>query len=546
MNPLLEAALEYRFKYNWSVIPLSPNSKIPPKGFNVVQFRERFADKEEIEKWWSENPRYNIAVITGKLSNLFIVDLDKYKPEYNEEKFLEYFGDSLYVPTETTPRGGQHLLFSYPDEDNPTIHADTLPGIDYRGDGGYAMLSPSVFEGKSGKWIIPPNGKDLPAPPPQFIDLLKSINKSTLYTEDKNNSRQMSSLSSNVFIEGRRDQDIFHLASLLVKGGCEPDFLDQVLNIAAQSCNPPFPENEVKLKIQSAIQRAERKERNLTAEITEWVLSSSGQFLSSEVAKCLHLSSRDDQKHLSTVLKRLSTGKEIIIEKVGNKHGCFKLIDKDEELIDWENADITPLDIKFPLGVHEKVRVHKGNIIVIAGESNAGKTAYCLNMAAMNVGVLPINYMSSEMKDGAELAIRINEFKVSKDIWRMVKFTFRVDGFPEKIKPEAINIIDYLDEGTDSEAYKMPMRLRQIADKLTTGIAIVAIQKDPNKVYGFGGSGTMNRSRVYLTIRRNGTIKIEKAKIWRDKHDNPNGKALCFKLVAGSVFTADGNWTRED
>lgn len=538
-NNLLESALQYR-NIGWSVIPLSPGSKIPPKDFKVMQYRERLATVEEIESWWKENPKYNVGIITGKLSNLFVIDLDKYKQEYNAEKVMEYIPDSIETPTDKTPRGGEHLYFQYPTDCDPTIHADTLPAVDYRGENGYILAPPSIVDGKKSSWVIPPNGKPLSAPPTPFVNLLKSINNkytNNIYTENTTNSLQQSTMSTIVFKEGRRDQDLFHLANVLVKGGSERDFLSQVMNIAALSCNPPFPENEVKTKIESAIQRAERKERNITQEITEWVLSTNGVFLSTETAKCLHLSTREDQKLMSAVFKRLQNSK--IIEKVGNKHGSFKLIDTNEEIIDWENADTTPLPIKFPLGVHEKVCVHKGNIIVIAGESNAGKTAYCLNMAVKNAGgKFPVNYMSSEMQDGAELKIRINEFNISHDIWRMIKFTFRVDGFPDKINPEAINIIDYLDEGTDSEAYKMPMRLRQIADKLTTGIAVVAIQKDPNKVYGFGGAGTMNRSRIYLTIKP-GQIKIVKAKIWRDKNDNPNGKVCNFKLIAGCRFQED-------
>ncbi len=541
MNPLLEAALNYAEKFKWSVIPLSPGAKIPPKGFEVIPFRERIASPEEIKAWWKENPKYNVGIVTGKLSNLFVVDFDKYKPEYSEEKALEYFPDNIVTPVDKSPHGGEHHYYQYPVGEEITIHANTLPAIDYRGENGYIMAPPSQFNGASASWVIPPDEVPLAVPPLKFLTLIKALIQNIYIHGVDIQSQQMSTLSTNVYKSGRRDQDLFHVAHLLVKAGCEPEFLYKTIEMLALNCDPPFPLNEAEGKIKSAIDRANRKERNLAAEVREYVLSTNGVFLSTDIRKDLHLSTREDQKNLSIILKRLEKTDKLI-EKYGNKNGCYRTIDDADEAIDFINADIAPYDIRLPLAIHEWVTIHRGCVIVIAGESNAGKTAFCLNVAKLNRDAAPVNYMSSEMQNGAELRIRLNEFGGSIDFWKGIKFTFRTDNFPDRIDPDGLNIIDYLDEGTDSEAYKMPMRIRLISDRLKSGVAVVAIQKDPNKGLGFGGSGTLNRARLYITMSRQGILKIEKAKIWRNKAINPNGLYCRFKLAAGCHFSKDGDW----
>lgn len=541
-NIYLEAALKY-LELGFSVIPLAPKAKVPQKGFSVMPYRDIRADREQIIRWWTETPDANVAIITGKISDLFVVDFDTHDEAFNETTALQYFPDSIITPTVKTPKGGKHLYFKDPGP-NVTIGTRTLPGIDHRGNGGYIVAPPSTNgNGKTYEWLINLNEVATAAAPPPYISY---INKSNIYKGILDDNLQMSTLSTNVnnmFSYGRRDNDLFHVAFCMALGKAREEEIHQVLEKLIISWGEQPDNNWINLKIESAFKRAKSKERNLMQEVREWVLSTNGIFLSTDVAKCLHLSTREELKNLSICLKRTTT--ENLTVKHGNKNGCFRTVDQDEEFIDWENADTTPVDIKFPLKVHEYVSVHKGNIIIIAGESNAGKTAYCLNMALLNRNLMPVKYMSSEMQNGAELKIRLQEFHVSNDWWRKINFTFRTDNYPDKILPDGINIIDYLDEGTDAEAYKMPMRIRLIADKLKTGVAIIAIQKDPNKQFGFGGAGTMNRSRVYLTIQRSGILKIEKAKIWRDKEDNPNGKFINFKLAAGCRFNPDGDWERE-
>ena len=69
----LEAALEYA-EQGWSIIPISPETKRP-----LIKWREyqaRIAEPDEIERWFEQWPNAYLAVVTGAISGICIVDTD--------------------------------------------------------------------------------------------------------------------------------------------------------------------------------------------------------------------------------------------------------------------------------------------------------------------------------------------------------------------------------------------------------------------------------------------------------------------------------------
>ena len=151
----------------------------------------------------------------------------------------------------------------------------------------------------------------------------------------------------------------------------------------------------------------------------------------------------------------------------------------------------------------------------------------------------------------SELAVRLELFgDMKKDDWKCT-FWEREDGFADVIKPNAINIIDYLDVTKDFAEIGTP--IKDIHSKLERGIALIALQKNPSYYdprtgkmvsvdYGVGGAKSVGKSRLYLAID-DGIIKIVKAKNRRGK-DSPNGMTRTFKIYDGHDFGDVGYWKK--
>lgn len=525
------------------MIPLIPGEKKPLIDWKEYQTRK--PTRTEMMSWWGKNPKANIGIVCGKVSNLFVVDFDKYADDYNEEKAREVIPDPIKTPTVKTARNGLHYYFDNPEKDY-SIKARLLPGIDYRGNGGFVVAPPSVNgNGNTWEWTLPLSTKRLPVPDPFILILNNAVNNTLKYYKGETTlSRQLSSLSSNVvkmFELGRRDEDLFHTANILTKGGMPEEEQAQILERLILSWGENPDPKWIQDKIQSALKRSDRKERNLTAEVKDWLLSSSGVFLSSDVVKCLHLSSRDDQKHLSTVLRRFVA--EGIIKRHGNRNGCFEIVEAlDENVIDIFSAENKALPVKFPLDVHDLVKIMPKNIIILAGEVNAGKSAYLLNLAALNMLKFETVYFSSEM-GGAELKERLQNFDFPLENWRDVKFIERASDFSTAIRPDGLNIIDFLE--IHDEFYKVGALIKDIFDKLTTGLAVIAIQKNKGRDEGLGGQRSLEKPRLYMAMEP-GKLKIVKAKNWLNPTMNPNGMCMEFKLAKGCYFKGSGTWRREE
>jgi hypothetical protein len=162
MIDMLTAAHQY-FMLGFSIIPVQKNSKIPV--FKWKEYQDRQCTWGELGEWFTND--CNMALITGEVSGVIVIDEDSYKEKFKGEG-LE---SPLFV---TTPRGGRHLYFKYDSSVKNSVNADKA--VDIRGDGGYVLLPPSSIDGKIYQWNVFPTPKileNLPTIPEEILEALR-------------------------------------------------------------------------------------------------------------------------------------------------------------------------------------------------------------------------------------------------------------------------------------------------------------------------------------------------------------------------------------
>lgn len=169
-------AMEY-YGLGWQVIPIPPGRKSPPKGFDLLRWREEKITENQVREWWGSR---GIAVILGDISGgLMCRDFDA--PGWYEKWRKNNPGLAKRLPT-TKTAAGHHVYFHWDtkaardrvgDRESVDIDPDYGEG-ELRIDRAYCMLPPSKTEDlkSSYRWEVPP-GENIPRVDPFEVGLVE-------------------------------------------------------------------------------------------------------------------------------------------------------------------------------------------------------------------------------------------------------------------------------------------------------------------------------------------------------------------------------------
>ena len=492
------------------------------------------------------------GIVTGAISCIVVIDIDK--PELRT-----MFDEAGLSPHIQTPRGGFHYWFRHPGQPVRTV-AGLLPGIDVRGDGGFVNVIGKRKDGEY-KVLIPPS--------PDAIYSWDKLPEKIAYA--LNGQRpQAPPVEGETIPEHKRNATLTRLAGSLRRKGLSQEAIEAALQgINSESCKPPLEKDEVASIARSVAKyppSSTGNKDNITArtcpcdadsatesrkkvtekvtkagEIREWVTETSGWFSYEDIDREFEIRSAQEKHNRWMILKRLRD--DGIIESHPRNNKLFRYVKVAVRLIDFKAAGMKqPLGVKYPFGIESYFDTYPGNIIVVAGAADAGKTAFLLNFIRLNMADFTIYYQSSEMGD-AELANRLSKFRgIALQDWNFTPEE-RSRDFADVIRQDCINIVDYLELAGDF--YMVAEYLKSIHEKLHSGIAIVALQKKRNVELGRGGDFGLEKPRLYLSMDP-GKLTIQKAKNWAKPEVNPRGLMVEFKLVNGCDFIVEKGWHRQE
>jgi Bifunctional DNA primase/polymerase, N-terminal/Primase C terminal 1 (PriCT-1) len=229
----------------WRLFPCARRSKVP--------LLKRWPDLgssnvETLRRWDAEFPGCNWAVVTGKDSGAFVLDVDGEAGRASLAALEGQHGPLTVTLVSLTGRddGGEHRWFRYPADRELRGSAGRLgEGLDIRAAGGYVIVPPSIHEtGRPYQWGEPQ--RPVADAPAWLIELLKSETVRPGIAPPK---------PYGIFTEGERNDGLARYGGKLRRKGAElPELEEKLLSANARQCEPPLEEIEV-CKIAASIAR---------------------------------------------------------------------------------------------------------------------------------------------------------------------------------------------------------------------------------------------------------------------------------------------------
>jgi hypothetical protein len=258
MTAFLRAALKLADR-GLRVFPCRPHDKRPATLHGV---KDATIDPDAIQRWWRQEPTFNIGVATGAVSGIMVIDVDDLDAEAELEK-LEDENGALPSTVEGVTARGRHLYFKWPGRDIRNSAGKIAPGIDVRANGGYVLGPPSLHPtGKRYAWSVD-SANAFAAAPEWLINMAAAPAEVLLFdnTARPADPAQWRDLVRNGIAEGCRNDKMARLVGHLLRRRVDPEVtLEIALAINDARCRPPLPQREV-IAIVDSIAGLELKKR---------------------------------------------------------------------------------------------------------------------------------------------------------------------------------------------------------------------------------------------------------------------------------------------
>jgi hypothetical protein len=224
LSSLGNVAIAYATR-GFAVFPCVPRGKVPATPHGC---RDATKDLAQITAWWRENQNYNVAVATGTVSKVFVLDVDGLDARASLRKLEEQHGSIPATVESITPRGS-HLFFKCENGSIRNSAGAIAPGIDIRGDCGYVILPPSIHpSGRPYVWSVD-SADHFAEAPAWLIGLLRCRNSPNCRPQAKSPEHWHSTIT-NTIRNGARNSTLTSICGKLLHTGLtELPFLYDVM-----------------------------------------------------------------------------------------------------------------------------------------------------------------------------------------------------------------------------------------------------------------------------------------------------------------------------